>query len=163
MTIRLATVLDAEAIAAMLARLAKETGDGARFASTPEIIRAHGFGPQALFDTLIAERDGVGVGLAVFFRHFSTTRGQSGVYVQDLWVAPEARGAALGAALLTAVAAHAHNGWRARYLALTTHGGNEAARRFYAKLGLEAQPDDVPMMLDGSAFEALTSRREAAA
>lgn len=160
MIVRLATPEDAEAVAEMLARLAEETGDGARFASTPETIRRHGFGPDALFETLIAEDRGDRAGVAVFMRQFSTTRGQPGVYVQDLWTAPQARGAGLGAALLAAVARHARLHWGAAYLALTTHGHNAAARSFYARFGFVAQPEDVPMTLDGLAFDALPARAE---
>ncbi len=163
MTIRRATPDDAVAVAEMLARLADETGDGARFASTPETIRAHGFGPGALFESLVAEHGGRPAGVAVFVRHFSTTRGQPGVYVQDLWTAPTARGQGLGAALLAAVADHARRGWGARYLALTTHGHNAEARAFYARFGFHAHPDDVPMTLDGAAFDALGTRAESAA
>ena len=163
MTIRLATPKDAEAVVAMLARLADETGDGDRFASTAETIRAHGFGPGALFETLIAGARGRPAGVAVFVRHFSTTRGQPGVYVQDLWTSPAARGQGLGAALLAAVADHAHRTWGARYLALTTHGHNDRARAFYRRCGFAAHPDDVPMTLDGAAFDALGARAEAAA
>jgi GNAT superfamily N-acetyltransferase len=161
MSIRAATPDDATAIATMLARLADETGDGARFASTPDTIRAYGFGPEAYFHTLIAERDGAPAGLALYFRHFSTTRAQPGVYVQDLWVAPEARGAHLGARLLAAVAAAARAAWGARYLALTTHGANHPARAFYTRLGFEPQ-GDTPMMLDGGAFASLSAHPEAA-
>lgn len=160
MSIRPATPDDADAIATMLAHLADETGDGAHFASTPDTIRAYGYGPEAFFETLIAEREGAAVGLALYFRHFSTTRAQPGVYVQDLWVAPEARGTRLGARLLAAVA-RAGAAWGARYLALTTHGGNETARAFYTRLGFEPQ-GDTPMMLDGDAFTALGARQEAA-
>jgi len=163
MTVRLATPEDADAIAAMLARLADETGDGARFASTPATIRAHGFGPGALFETMIAGPGSAAIGLALFFRHYSTTRGQPGVYVQDLWTAPETRGQGLGAGLIGAVAKHASAHWGARYLKLTTHGDNAAARAFYARLGFAAHPDDVPMMLDGAAFDGLGACAESAA
>lgn len=163
MSLRAATPEDAAAIVAMLARLAQETGDGDRFASTPETIRTHGFGPEALFGTLLAEDAGAPVGVAVFVRHFSTTRGQPGVYVQDLWTSPAARGRGLGAALLAGVADHARRSWGARYLALTTHGHNDRARAFYRRLGFAAHPDDVPMTLDGPAFDALGARAEAAA
>lgn len=155
MTVRLATPEDAAAIAAMLARLADETGDGARFASTPETIVVHGFGAAALFGTFLAEHAGRPAGVAVFVRHFSTTRGAPGVYVQDLWTSPEARGRGLGAALLAAVAAHARDTWGARYLALTTHGHNDKARAFYGRFGFVAHPDDVPMTLDGAGFDSL--------
>ncbi|RYH09481.1 GNAT family N-acetyltransferase [Tropicimonas sp. IMCC6043] len=165
MTIRRATDGDAEVIAAMLLRLAEETGDGPRFSSTAAAIRTHGFGESALFETLIAERQGNAIGMALFFRHFSTTRGQPGVYVQDLWVSPEERGGGLGAELLAAVARHARESWGAAYLALTRHGHNDAAGAFYARLGFVAQEDDVPMVLQDSGFSALASGKvsEAAA
>ena len=152
MSIRLATEAEAEAIAAMLTRLAGETGDGDRLASTPRTIRADGFGPGARFEVLIAEGP---LGFALYLPHYSTTRAQPGAYVQDLWVAPEARGTGLGARLLAAVAARARAVWGAEYLALTTHGANAAARGFYARLGFAAQAGDVPMMLDGAGFAAL--------
>ena len=163
MTIRPATPDDAESVTAMLSRLAQETGDGARFASTPETIRMHGFGPGALFETLVAETGGRPAGVALFVRHFSTTRGQPGVYVQDLWTSPAARGRGLGAALLAAVADHARTGWGARYLALTTLGHKDRARGVYARFGVTAHPDDVPMSLDCPAFDALGAGAETAA
>ena len=163
MSVRLATPEDAEAIAAMLARLAEETGDGDRFASTAETIRVHGFGAGALFGSFVAEEAGSPAGVAVFVRHFSTTRGQPGVYVQDLWTAPAARGRGLGAALLAAVATHARDTWGARYLALTTHGHNDSARAFYGRFGFVAHPDDVPMTLDGAGFDRLSAIDGAAA
>jgi len=163
MTIRVASPADAPVIVAMLARLADETGDGARFASTPDTVRAHGFGPAALFQTMIAEQDSQTTGIALFFRHYSSTRGQPGVYVQDLWTAPDARGQGLGARLLAAVADHARRGWGACYMALTTHGHNDAARSFYARLGFTAQADDVPMALDGAGFAGLGTGSEAVA
>jgi GNAT superfamily N-acetyltransferase len=163
MTIRTATPSDAGDIVSMLARLAAETGDAARFSSTPEVILTYGFGPDALFHALIAEQNGAPVGLVLFFRHFSTTRGAPGVYVQDLWTAPEVRGHGHGAALLAAVAARAWNGWGARYLALTIHGHNVAAHAFYERLGFEAHAGDVPMLLGGDGFAALGKGAEAAA
>lgn len=163
MTIRLANRDDAGAIAAMLAQLAHETGDAARFATTPETIRAHGFGADPMFAALIAEEQGAPRGLALFFRHYSTTRAMPGAYVQDLWVAPEARGKSLGTALLAAVADHAAAGWGARYIALTAHGHNGAAQGFYTGLGFAAEPDDVAMFLTGASLAALAGRKEVSA
>ncbi len=146
--IRLASPQDAEAITEMLACLAEEMGDAREFASTPEAIRQHGFGPNALFSVMLAK----GGGLSLFFPHFSTTRGQPGVYVQDLWVGPDQRGQNLGARLLSATAAHGAQSWGARYMGLTTHGHNASARRFYQGLGFVSAEDDVPMTLSGPNF-----------
>jgi len=149
--IRLAEPEDAEAISQMLANLAESMGDGAVFASTPEIIRRYGFGADSLFSVMIAE----GAGLSLFFPHFSTTRGQPGVYVQDLWVAPAARGRNLGKQLLAATAGYATQSWGAGYMALTTHGHNDAARRFYRHLGFMVSGDDIPIHLTGPKFRSL--------
>ena len=70
MIIRPGTRADAEAIATMLARLAADGGDAAPFATTPDTQRAQGLGS------------------ALCFPHYATTRGAC---VQDLWVAPAAR------------------------------------------------------------------------
>ncbi|MDV7144891.1 GNAT family N-acetyltransferase [Tropicimonas sp. TH_r6] len=157
MTIRSATATDAEAITGMLRRLAEETGDGARFASTPEAIRTHGFADAPLFETLLAERQGTAAGMALFFPHFSTTLGAPGVYVQDLWVAPEARGIGIGAALLAAVARRATIEWGAAYLALSRHVHNDGAAAFYARLGFATQNDLMHMYLAGDGFSQLAT------
>lgn len=153
---------DAGAIHAMLAAMAEELGFGARFASTEATIRSHGFGPQARFSTLIAEA-GEPVGLALYFAHFSTTRGQPGAYVQDLWTAPLWRGRGLGASLLSAVAAASARDWGAAYLALSVHGHNAAAARFYAGLGFDGAPDELTMTLSGPRLAALAAAREVTA
>lgn len=152
--IRLAGPEDAEAITRMLADLADTMGDGAIFASTPGIIHRYGFSADALFSVLIAD----GSGLSLFFPHFSTTRGQPGVYVQDLWVDPAARGQHLGTRLLAATAAYATQSWGAEYIALTTHGHNDAARRFYHRLGFTVDGGDTPMHLAGSKYRSLGER-----
>lgn len=160
--IRLARPEDVEAVANMLARLAGEIGDGDAFSSTPEVLRRYGFGPGALFSCCVAG-DGSGpVGLALFFRHFSTTRGQPGVYVQDLWVSPEQRGRGLGQDLLGAVAHHAAQTWQAKYLALTTYRDNPGATRFYQRLGFAAHENDLPMAASGATFRKLEQNGRAA-
>ena len=162
-SIRLARPGEAGVIAWMLRQLAEETGDAAAFASTEDTIRHHGFGPQASFEVMIADTVDRAQGMALFFRHFSTTRGQAGVYVQDLWLAPGARGAGLGPRLLAAVGRHARAGWGADYVALTVHGGNQGAARFYDRLGFVAYPDAKLRILPDAAFGELVADGEARA
>jgi GNAT superfamily N-acetyltransferase len=52
----------------------------------------------------VAELDGAVVGCALWFRNFSTWHGTHGIYLEDLYVQPAARGGGLGKALLTALA-----------------------------------------------------------
>ena len=161
--IRLAGPEDSAAIAWMLQQLAHELGDGAVFASTEDTIRRHGFGAEASFAAMLAETDGTPQGLALFFRHFSTTRGLAGVYVQDLWIAPERRGERLGKNLLAMVADHAARTWDAAYLALTVYRDNSDAARFYDRLGFDTHHNDAPMSLAGSAFRELAQTAGVAA
>jgi len=153
--IRLATERDCAAIQGMLARLAADTGDGERFDCGIDDIREHGFGDGALFESLIASRGDENLGLALFFPLFSTTRGQPGVYLQDLWVSPVCRDVGLGSHLLRRVAGHAAAGWRAGYLELMVHGHNRAADRFYRRHGFVEYEHDRHLSIDGAAFDAL--------
>ena len=150
--IRRGEVTDAAAIAGMLRILADELGDGDVFSTTEEIVRRHGFGPEPKFTTLIAEADGTPVGLALYFRQFSTTHGQVGAYVQDLWVAPNWRGSGLGARLLSAAAKETAEAWGAEHLKLTVYHNNPDAARFYERLGFKAMENQQPMLLAGAAF-----------
>ncbi|WP_161594605.1 GNAT family N-acetyltransferase [Marimonas lutisalis] len=161
LTIRPARESDAGAIADMLGKLADYLGDGEAFSTTPETVRRHGFGDGAAFGVLIAEAGGAMQGMALYFRHFSTTRGQAGVYVQDLWIEPQARGQRLGEDLLRAVARVAGAGWGAAYLMLTVHRDNPDALRFYERLGFHAHDNDLPMVLGAGAFRALAGAEAA--
>ena len=159
MILRLARPEDSGAVAEMLWRLAEDLDD-TEFVSTERSVREHGFGPQPHFHSILAEQDGRPRGLALFIRHYSTTRAIPGVYVQDLWVAPDHRGDGLGQRLLEAVAAHASQAWNAGYLALTVHHDNPSAARFYDRLGFVPRVNDAPLMLKDTAFHEMVSSSE---
>jgi GNAT superfamily N-acetyltransferase len=67
-------------------------------------IRRDLFGenPRCFCD--IAEVDGQPVGFALWFYSYSTFRGRAGIYLEDLFVKPEARGSGAGKALLRRLA-----------------------------------------------------------
>ena len=157
--IRQALATDSEDILAMLIQLAEELGEGDRFCCRIEHIRDYGFGDHSLFQCLIASRGqhkgSEKCGLALFFPVFSTTRGQPGVYLQDLWVSPACRDAGLGIRLLSQIIDHATQQWQASYLDLMVHGDNKAAERFYRRYGFVEYPHDRHLSLDGDAFRAL--------
>lgn len=58
------------------------------------------FGPEPKVFCDIAEWDGEAAGFALWFYSFSTFRGAHGIYLEDLFVAPEQRGRGIGKALL---------------------------------------------------------------
>ena len=73
--------------------------------------------------------------------------------MQDLYVAPQACGTGLAAALLAA--AFAHQTWRAKYITLCVSATNTVATRFYAKCGFTMRGYEM-MILDGPALKALS-------
>ena len=152
--IRAAIMSDAEAIHAALLGIAEAVGETGRVRSTVEDIRQHGFGPDPAFEALVAELDGVVVGLCLFFRSFSTWTGRPGAYVQDLYVAPTMRGSGVGEALLKRLAAIARSrGWV--YVRLSVDAGNAAAQTFYERVGMSWSPKERIFTATGAAFEAL--------
>jgi ribosomal protein S18 acetylase RimI-like enzyme len=153
-TIRRATEADAAAIHAMVVALAASIGMADQVSSRVEDIRDQGFGADSAFEALIAERDGVPLGLCLFFESFSTWDGCRGVYVQDMYVAEAARGLGLGRRLLAEAAAIS----RARggsYLRLSVEADNDKAQTFYARVGLIWSQSERIYQARGDDFAAL--------
>jgi ribosomal protein S18 acetylase RimI-like enzyme len=149
---------DAEAIHAMVVALAHHVGKPEYVTSTPDAIRRHGFGADRAFETLIAEQGGKPVGLILYFCEFSTWRGRRGVYVQDLYVAKEARALGLGKRLIAAcVKGAAKRG--AGYMRLSVERVNEGAAAFYERLGFEERLSERMFVLADEAFAAVAAEK----
>lgn len=69
-----------------------------------ETLRRHLFGPRPAAEVIIGEIDGAPKGFALYFQTFSTFEGKPGIYLEDLFVEPDARGSGLGRALLSKLA-----------------------------------------------------------
>lgn len=153
--IREAVPGDAAVVVALLRALAETLGEGEKFRSTESSILRHGFGADRLLWSMLACDGEQAVGVACYFPTFSTTRGAPGVYLQDLYVAPEARGQGIGRRLLSAVIAASAEGWDANHLLLLVYDDNIAARAFYRRLGFALPDKERPASLGGEAFAAL--------
>ena len=105
----------------------------------PGVLGEHLFGDRPMAEVLIAEIDRAAVGFALFFHNFSTFEGRPGIYLEDLFVDPQARGAGAGRALLSALATLAVARGCPR-LEWSVLDWNAPAIGFYRSLG--AQPMD---------------------
>lgn len=114
----------------------------------------HLFGPRPMAEVLIAERDAVAVGFALFFHNFSTFEGRPGIYLEDLFVSPEARGSGAGKALLVRLAQIALARDCAR-LEWSVLDWNTPAIDFYRAIGAQPMDEWTLQRLDGNALVAL--------
>jgi GNAT superfamily N-acetyltransferase len=90
----------------------------------------HLFGAQPVASVLLAVDDDAVVGMALWFRTFSTFLGRPGIWLEDLFVRPAARGRGHGVALLQALRAMTDD--RIEWAVLDW---NEPSIRFYESLG----------------------------
>jgi GNAT superfamily N-acetyltransferase len=105
----------------------------------------------------VAELDGRVVGCALWFKNFSTWHGKHGIYLEDLYVQPGARGAGLGKALLTALAEECVAQGYAR-LEWWVLNWNEPAIGFYESLDAIAMGEWTVYRLTGSALNRLAAK-----
>lgn len=152
--IRQAAESDAQIVCDLLADLVHTLRSAPPCGSTLETIRHHGFGEKSHFEALIAEAEGVPVGLVLYFYTYSTWRGCLGVYVQDLHVVERFRGQGLGR-LLLAAAAQRGRADGCTHLRLSVDPSNEAALTFYRAVGLEPRRDETICQAADEAFHHL--------
>jgi ribosomal protein S18 acetylase RimI-like enzyme len=152
--IRAATAADAATIHRMIVALASGMGMAEQIRSRPEDILEHGFGERPIFEALIAERTGVAVGLCLYFSSFSSWNGKRGVYLQDIYVDPAARGTGLGKRLLAETARRAA-AQGARFMRLAVDRDNHSARDFYSNAGMVYAGRDCIYKAWDEAFDAL--------
>ncbi|HEV2089426.1 MAG TPA: GNAT family N-acetyltransferase [Cryptosporangiaceae bacterium] len=112
----------------------------------------------ALFGHVAVDRDDRPVGVALWFLNFSTWRGVHGIYLEDLYVRPAARGAGLGRALLAELARVCVERGYAR-LEWWVLDWNAPSRAVYHALGAAALDEWVPYRIDGPALRRLAQRR----
>ncbi|WP_310542577.1 GNAT family N-acetyltransferase [Phenylobacterium sp.] len=108
--------------------------------ATEADLAGHLFGETPRLFCDIAEQDGAPVGFAIWFYNYSTFRGRHGIYLEDLFVIPEARGLGAGKALLRALAQRCEAQGLAR-LEWAVLNWNAPAIAFYDGLGAGAQTE----------------------
>lgn len=120
-----------------------------------QTLLQHGFGPNPRFRVVLA-LDAEPLGLVLYFPEYSSWRGEMGVYVQDLYLRPAARGLGLGRALLAAALRDAD--WNPAFVTLMVAQKNHAARAFYNRLGFVQRDSADPLILSDQGLMALRQR-----
>ena len=115
------------------------------------------FGARPAAEALIAGQDGASVGFALFFHTFSTWTGRRGLWLEDLYVTPDARGSGAGGALLKALAGLALDRDCPR-LEWTVLDWNTPALDFYRAKGAVPQDEWTTQRMSGDALLRLAGR-----
>ncbi|MGW4892229.1 N-acetyltransferase family protein [Kitasatospora sp. NPDC004240] len=157
--IRTAEVTDVPVIHAMIRELAEYEKEPHAAVATTEQLREALFGADPALFGLIAEDDATGepVGFAVWFLNFSTWRGTHGVYLEDLYVRPSARGGGHGKKLLLELARIAVERGYSR-MEWSVLDWNEPSINFYKSLGAEPMDGWTVYRLTGEALTAAGTR-----
>lgn len=112
------------------------------------------FGPHARAFADIAERDGEPVGFALWFYNYSTFVGRHGIYLEDLFVRPSARGSGAGKALLANLAKRCVDEGLGR-LEWSVLDWNAPSIAFYDSLGAAAMDEWIIRRLTGDGIRKL--------
>jgi GNAT superfamily N-acetyltransferase len=156
-TIRPARHDDVPAIVAMVHELAAFERAPESCHLTEEQLGAALFGERpALFGHVAVDDDDAPYGFALWFLNFSTWEGVHGIYLEDLYVRPQARGTGAGGALLATLAAICvERGYpRLEWVMLEWN----PAAEFYASVGATVTADWLPYRLTGPALRQLAER-----
>ena len=156
--IRSATEQDVPVILDLIKQLAEYERLSDKVIATEQRIRETLFGERPAAEVLLASLDGEIVGFAVFFTNYSTFLAKPGLYLEDLFVKPHARGKGLGKALLARLAKIAIERECGR-VEWSVLNWNEPSIRFYEALGAVALSDWTTYRLTGDSLAKLAGNR----
>jgi GNAT superfamily N-acetyltransferase len=156
-TIRPAAPVDVPLILAFITELATYEKLAHEVSATEADLDRTLFGERPVAEAVIASLDGVDVGYALFFPNFSTFLAKPGLYLEDLFVRPSARGLGVGRALLEHLAQlTVERGWgRFEWAVLDW---NEPSIAFYKKMGARAMDEWTIFRMTGEPLRRLADR-----
>lgn len=152
-----ATERDVPAILRLVRLLAEYEQMAHVMVSSEDDFRKALFGPLRNVEALMAFRDDVPVGFALYFYNFSTFLGKRGIYLEDLFVEPEHRGHGIGKALLQRLSSIAKDEDCAR-MEWSVLTWNQPSIDFYHRLGAVTLEDWRTFRLTGEALQRLAGR-----
>lgn len=152
--IRLATKEDVPLVLSFIKELADYEMRAHEVVATESLLEEALFGPRAHTEAVIGYFNREPVSFALFFHNFSTFLGRSGLYLEDLFVKPEAREKGVGRKTLAYLAKLAIERKCGR-LDLSVLNWNELAINFYKRLGATPQHEWTGYRLTGDALNKL--------
>jgi GNAT superfamily N-acetyltransferase len=155
--IRPATPSDVPQILQFIRELADYEKLSHQVTATEDLLHQNLFGPRPTAEALVAEFDQTPAGFALFFHNFSTFVGRPGIYLEDLFVRPAARGKGVGRALLTRLAELAVERGCGR-LEWAVLDWNTPAIGFYKKLGAVPMHEWTVFRVDGDQLKNLAGK-----
>lgn len=156
--IRNAQPADVPQILGFVRELADHEGAPDKVVATEELLHQAMFGEdRPSIEAVIAEIDGAPAGMALFFHNYSTWTGWRGLYLEDLYVTPGARGAGVGTALLKHLAGIAVDRDCSRF-EWAVMDDNINAQKFYRAMGAHSMDDSRVNRVTGEALRTLAGR-----
>jgi len=153
MTFRVAAVRvqDCEVVFALIRALAEYEKLAAQVVGTVEDLRRELFCDRPVIEAVIAWEEQLPLGFALYFHNYSTFLARRGLYLEDVFVVPEARGRGIGKALIRHCARVAveRNCGRFEWSVLDW---NQPAIEFYQSIGAALLPDWRICRLTGAAL-----------
>jgi len=158
MSVRAAEPADVDALVELVGELAEYERAREQVVLTSPLLHTALFGPDPVASAHVAVDSGVVVGMALWFRTYSTWTGLAGIHLEDLYVRPEHRRAGHGRSLLATLAAVcvARKYSRLEWAVLDW---NVEAQGFYRSLGALALDEWTTWRLDNDALVRVGSPR----
>lgn len=138
--LRSALPADIPTILDLIRELAEYEREPDAAVATADLMYDALFGPRAVAHVIMAEDDQATYGFALYFFNFSTWTGRRGLYLEDFFVRPAARGRGIGMQLFNRLAKIAQESGCSR-MELSVLNWNVNAIRFYEKQGGFAMND----------------------
>ena len=156
--IRPATPADVDDLLQLIKDLAAYEREPDAVETTAQMLQDALFGSSPTASAHVAELDGSVVGFALWYVTFSTWKGLPGMWLEDLFIRPEARGSGLGRALLEALARVCLDRGYPRF-EWWVLDWNDSAQGFYQRLGAVPQSDWTTWRVSDEALTTLGATR----
>ncbi len=155
-TLRAAAPADVPVIVNFIRELAVYERAPDAVQATEALMHQALFGAKPSVEALLADIDGRPEGFAAWYESFSTWTGKPGLYLEDLYVTPAARGQGAGRAIFKHLAGLARARGYAR-MEWSVLDWNEQAINFYKGRGAEALDEWTRYRLSGETLSALAA------